>query len=377
MLIAYDAQIFASKQYGGVARYFSELCARLALRGDVSIRIVAPFYVTRYLTRLPPSCVIGRHVNLRLPYSHRVASAIATTLCRRPLRGLNPDIVHETYYSYRPSGTKRSVSVLTVFDMIHERFPQYFPRLDDTTYRKRAAISRADHIFCISDTTKKDLMDIYGVTEDRVSVVYLGFREPLRQMPNHATDPRIEADFLKSPFLLYVGNRGGYKNFDKLLTAYAHAPGVASDFRLVCFGGGPFSPKEVKRHRHLGLPDARVIQISGDDSLLSAAYGRASALVCPSLYEGFGLPPVEAMAHGCPVVCSDAGSLPEIVGPAGVYFDPNSAASIAASLTRVLSSPAYRAELVRNGKERCRLFSWDRCVEETMAVYRKLVPHDG
>ena len=120
-----------------------------------------------------------------------------------------------------------------------------------------------------------------------------------------------------------MGNRGGYKNFSTLLQAYGNSP-ILREFELIAFGGHPLLPDEKNQITQLGITD-KVRFTSGSDQELAARYRAATAFIFPSTYEGFGLPPLEAMSHGCPVVCSNGGSIPEVVGDAGVYFDPNSA----------------------------------------------------
>ena len=123
----------------------------------------------------------------------------------------------------------------------------------------------------------------------------------------------------------------------------------------------------------LGLALEQVMHVGGSDERLAAMYKGAAALVYPSKYEGFGIPPLEAMSLDCPVICSNTSSIPEVVGEAGEYFDPFDQDSIRAAIERVLQSPARRQQLVVLGRSRCKLFSWERCAEQTAAVYRRLV----
>jgi glycosyltransferase involved in cell wall biosynthesis len=161
-----------------------------------------------------------------------------------------------------------------------------------------------------------------------------------------------------TPFVLFVGDRGGYKNFDTLVRAMGTSR-VLRDMPLVCFGGGP-------------IRDKRVIHVSGGDDVLASLYTQAAALVYPSLYEGFGMPLLEAMACGCPVVCSNTASLPEIAGDAAELCDPSDPAHIAAAIENVLS-PARATELRRLGAARVKEFTWEKCARETREVYRSLL----
>jgi glycosyltransferase involved in cell wall biosynthesis len=174
---------------------------------------------------------------------------------------------------------------------------------------------------------------------------------------------------LEKPFLLYVGYRGGYKNFAALLRAYARSPLLRREFLVVCFGGGRFKERELRQISEQNVQRDNVRYLSGSDDLLAALYAAAAALVYPSLYEGFGMPPLEAMSMGCPVVCSNASSLPEVVGEAAEFFDPLREDDLVAAIERVVTSDERRQALVASGRDKCAMFSWQRCVEETMAIY--------
>jgi glycosyltransferase involved in cell wall biosynthesis len=254
--------------------------------------------------------------------------------------------------------------VLTVFDMIHERFPGSFPPTDRTAQHKATAVARADHVVCISHSTRSDLIEMLGVAPHRTSVVHLGHTL-------QTAAPRGAAS-VDGPYVLYVGQRGGYKNFLPLARALAASAAGADGIRLVAFGGGPFTASERAELAASGYDERRVEQRSGGDDELARLYAHASALAYPSLYEGFGIPPLEAMALDCPVVCSNTSSLPEVVGEAAELFDPCVPASMTAALDRVLLD-AQRADALRaRGRARVAQFSWERCAAETHAVYAAL-----
>jgi glycosyltransferase involved in cell wall biosynthesis len=142
---------------------------------------------------------------------------------------------------------------------------------------------------------------------------------------------------------------------------------------MICFGGGDFRADELELMRNLSINPDRIEQVGGGDNVLAGYYRNAAAFVYPSLYEGFGIPPLEAMALGCPVICSNTSSIPEVVGDAGEYFDPGQVESIRASIENVLQSSGRRAELIGRGSRKCADYSWDRCASETLEIYRGLV----
>jgi glycosyltransferase involved in cell wall biosynthesis len=242
--------------------------------------------------------------------------------------------------------------------------------MDPTTQWKKDAVSRADHVICISENTRRDLVEMFGVAETKVSVVYLGYDE----LATSGKEPEAVAAVTSScPYLLYVGTRGGYKNFEGLLRAYASSGFLRDNFSLVTFGDGPFRGEENLLIKELGLSNGQVKQIGGEDNVLGHLYKGAAAFVYPSLYEGFGIPPLEAMSIGCPVICSNTSSLPEVVGNAGEYFDPGSIESIRTALETVLQSTTRRDDLIKMGHMRSASFSWARCADETLAIYRSLI----
>lgn len=359
MNIVYDHQIFGWQKYGGISRYFYELASRVAAAEGFSASIVAPLHVSSYLAG---GGVAVRGVRIPgIRNSGRILGALNDLISPPFLRRARPDLLHETYYSRRTLAPEGCPKVLTVFDMTHEKFPAAFLSRDDTRDTKRAAVKRADQVICISENTRRDLIDIIGIPAEKTAVVHLGFT--LTAGPA-AHPPRGK------PFLLYVGARGAYKNFDALLEAYAASPALRSGFDLIAFGGGPFSQAEKERLRACGLLDS-VIQESGNDAVLAALYSEAAAFVYPSLYEGFGIPLLEAMSFDCPVVCSNSSSFPEVAGNAACYFEPENADSIRSAIESVVSSSFLREELTRMGRERITHFSWDRTAQETMDIYKE------
>jgi glycosyltransferase involved in cell wall biosynthesis len=250
--------------------------------------------------------------------------------------------------------------------MIHERYPGSFAADDPTARMKALAVHRADHIFCISESTRRDLLETHQLSEDRVSVTYLGYDT----LPISGSGAIGLVGSM--PYLLYVGGRHGYKNFEGLVRAFASSGWLRSNLRIICFGSTGFSQAERTLIASLGLPEFQVIQLGGGDDLLGALYKNAAAFVYPSKYEGFGIPPLEAMSLDCPVICSNVSSIPEVVGEAGEYFDPHNVESIRASIERVLQSPTRQQELIVQGRFRRELFSWRRCAQETLKIYRRL-----
>ncbi len=358
--IIYDYQVFGWQQYGGISRYFHELAKRIEASEGFSASVLAPLHVNRYL-RLGGVKVSGLLVPT-IPKTNRLIAMTNRCLSKAKLQRMPPDVIHETYYRSTPITPPYCPVVITVHDMIHEKFPGDFGRRDPTSQAKRAAVARADQVICVSERTRQDLIELFNPNPAKVHTIYHGF--DLQDIAEPIDQPDITR-----PFFLYVGQRGGYKNFSRLLSAYASSRALRNEFDLIAFGAKSFTPLERSLIHAAALDTGQVRHLAGDDGLLSFLYRRATALVYPSLYEGFGIPPLEAMSLSCPVLCSRTSSLPEIVGDAGLYFDPSNVDEIAAAMETVASSSAVRQSLIIKGGTRVREFSYERCASETQRIY--------
>jgi glycosyltransferase involved in cell wall biosynthesis len=283
------------------------------------------------------------------------------------------DIYHATFYD--PSAVlalRGAKLVVTVLDMIPEHFPDYFHTTGlygrFVTKRwiagKRKLCERADAILAISETTKRDVIAFYGIDPDRITVTHLGNR-----LVSDRSEPRLSG--FPDRYLLFVGTRNTYKNFPFFVEGVA--PVLANDpsLHVVCIGGGAFDTTERSLIERIGLTD-RVVQHSVSDRELAACYAHAVAFVFPSLYEGFGIPILEAFGCGCPAIVADASCFPEIAGDAARYFDPKDRESLRAAVAEIIDKPVVADELRRKGRERARAFTWEATAQKTIAVYREL-----
>ncbi len=365
MRIAYDYQIFCQQRHGGISRYVGRLAAQMASAHQV--RIFAPLHQSLYLGDLPQGVVWGRGLNGYPAKTSRFFFFVNRHVGAAAMQRWRPSVVHETYYSRLRTGPAGTATVLTVYDMINELFREDFPLHDNISELKRKAVERVDHVICISQSTRSDLIRLFETPPEKVSYVHLGFQR--FESPGGHVDTGLAPH---RPFLLHVGSRDGYKNFDAFLRSVAASSRLMRDVSIVAFGGGPFTNAQHALIRKLGFGDGQVAQVSGDDALLGRFYDRARAFVYPSLYEGFGLPPLEAMAHHCPVISSNTSSMPEVIGNAAEYFDPRSGEEITRAIERVVYSDARSRELIESGTRRLEHFSWAKCAAETAAIYEEL-----
>lgn len=366
MRIAFDYQAFALQSYGGISRYFTRLAQGL-LNMEQRVGMFAPLHRNNYLTSLPQEVVYGRYVNRYPPKTARLFLAYNQFRSRSKIAKWKPDLVHETYYAKLGSAPRACPTVITVYDLIDELFAGEFPEADNAAAIKRIAINRANHVICISENTKIDLMRLHGTPASKISVVYLGFDQFAARENSRTSDI-----FSGKPFLLYVGQRAGYKNFAGFLKAVAVSKRLISDFDIVAFGGQKLSSAELHLIHSLGFAANQVQHRSGSDDLLGNLYNSARAFVYPSIYEGFGIPPLEAMAHRCPVISSNTSSMPEVIGAAGEYFNPLDVGDMRRAIEAVVYSDSRVDDLRKSGEKQLTAFSWNKCTQETLDVYRSL-----
>jgi len=360
--ILFDHQIFSIQQHGGISRYFSEISSRINAYDEFYTEILAPYHQNYYLSSTKNVVVKGRYVR-SFPMASSFLSVVNTYLSNITPKDFN--VIHETYYNFPINPPKNSRIVTTVHDMIHEIFSNQFGANNKTSLKKKNSILKSDHIICVSENTKRDLINIYDVPNDKISVIYLG-------SSLSSTSKSAAQEYIGKPYFLYVGRRDGYKNFISLAKSIALSKKLRNQFSLVCFGGGEITKQELFQLNEIGFPLDDLVYRNGDDSALSWHYKNASALVVPSHYEGFGIPLLEAMSLRCPIACSNISSLPEIAGNAAAYFNPWEVDSIIDCLENIVFSPSQLEILSDAGESRIKNFSWDKCAKETSEAYKAL-----
>jgi len=304
-------------------------------------------------------------------YSVREQLSVPLALARARV-----DLFHAPHYVVSP--LIRVPYVVTIHDCIHLRFPQYLPNRAALHYARTMmtlAARRAQRVLTVSQASKEDILHYLGVPAEKVEVIYNALDERLAAPPTDADMQRVRERFqLTSPFVLYTGNIKPHKNLDRLIEAYSILRRRGFEHTKLLIIGDEVSKYPMLRrlvHRFQLHHHVRFLGFV-PDATLASLYRLASAFVFPSLYEGFGLPPLEAMSAGAPVITSNVSSLPEVVGDAALLIDPMDAGAIADAMARVLGDESLRHELVRRGHERVKAFSWERSVAQVRDEYRKL-----
>jgi glycosyltransferase involved in cell wall biosynthesis len=303
-------------------------------------------------------------------------SVLLAHYARIPMDGLFPgvDLFHGT--DHLLPRFRRIRSVFTLHDLIPLLFPEFHLPLNrwflNLMFPK--FLSHADAIAAVSECTKRDAMRIYGVPEEKITIIYNGV--DARFQPVHDADAlrRARAAYsLPEAYILYVGTIEPRKNLTRLLEAYRALRQAGYPHKLVIVGAKGWLYQPVfDKMAELGLESEVILPGYIADEDLPAVYTGSSLFVFPSLYEGFGIPPLEAMACGVPTLVSDTSSLPEVVGDAALQVSPTDVAAIRAGMERILTDPALARDLAARGPQRARLFTWEKAAEQLVALYRRL-----
>jgi glycosyltransferase involved in cell wall biosynthesis len=367
MRIVYDHQVTSLQDAGGASRYHYELARHISKNAKVEIGMylgltgnVHPYA----LLRQSGVRVVSFHSSLRPGLARYAINELLTGVCFMATRQ-KWDVYHSTLYRAMPTLRARAI-VVTNHDCTQERFPRLFPDAQRIIRWKSRLFQKADMIICPSRSTQRDLLHFHDVNAAKTRVIHQGLSSLANPGPNEKSTMALPG----RGYLLYVGARHAYKNYTGLLQAFSDS-GVHKDFDLLLVGGGPLSSSELKQIQALGL--AAVVKhkpVVGDVDL-AEAYRQAALFVYPSLYEGFGFPPLEAMCLNCPVLAANCSSIPEVCGDAPYYFDPEDASSLGAMLVHALNAPD-RSERITAGHQKALQYQWSECANNTLEAYHEL-----
>jgi len=361
---------YIQDHFPGIGRYTYSLISALApLATDDTL-------VVLHNPALPNSrydlAALTRHPNVELARVDVPTFSLAEQL-RLPslISDLACDVFHSPYY-VKPYCLPVP-SILTLYDVIPTRYPAYYSRHTRLLIRllKRLALRSAAHCLAISETTKGDFVREYGIAPEHITAIPLAADGRFRPAKPAAVVAMRERYRLPPDYVLYLGINKPHKNLARLVEAWSKSQIANGKSQLVLAGQeDPRYSQAKQRVKEMGLEEG--VRFLGDvgEADLPALYSGAVAFVFASLYEGFGLPVLEAMACGVPVACSNTSSLPEIVGDAALTFDPTDVEAIAAALSRLLDDAELRAELRQLGLERARHFTWTETARRTLEVYR-------
>lgn len=365
MKVLYDHQAFTGMTYGGVTRYFYELMQAYVSRSDIDFELSLQFSNNEYLDKAS----FSRHRRYGLSHWRnvsRLASAVNRLYSNQRVRTGDYSIFHPTYYhNYFLQNLGRRPLVVTFHDATSERYSKQYPEVGEhLSAAKKIQLARADKIIAVSEFSKQEILRFFPVDERKIEVIHLG--TAFSQHWSYV--PAVPGAY---PYLLYVGKRGLYKNFEGFFGAIQPVLRQHPNLHLVCAGGGTFSTDEQESFQASGFGQ-RVHYRSITDSSLYELYHQAEAFVFPSLNEGFGIPVLEAFSAGCPAILSNCSSLPEVGADAAVYFDPEQADSITNAIEKVLTDSGLRQEMRRKGTQRLAQFSWTKTAAQTQRLYQQL-----
>lgn len=368
MKVFFDGKIFSLQSYGGVSRIFFEL---MRLFGQTQ-RVEQILYKGAYIDKYPfKKEWFKKCYGLKRPVT-RGYRFIKTfdDIGMELTYSLNADcglIYHSTYY--RVSRCPQGPVVVHAYDMIHELFGGG----SSTKESKKKAFDMADLIISISESTKEDICKLYQIDPQKIIVAYPGvssvFHTQNVAKPRNST---LEKNG-ERPYMLYVGARGWYKNFDLLLNTFIRKK-YYKNFDLVLAGGGKkLSDQQQEAVSKCDGTGSWIKQKFCADVELTELYSNAIAFICTSRYEGFGIPLIEAMACACPVIASNASSIPEVVGDAALLFNPEDPEDLGRKIDTLINDRSVSIGLSERGKLRAERFTWEAMADAVYKVYSMLI----
>jgi glycosyltransferase involved in cell wall biosynthesis len=335
----FDNIIYKLQKLGGVSVYWNEMTSRINQNKQFNVRFTE-----------------GNKFSRILPV------------------GSESEIFHSSHFRITPSRKTKIVS--SIHDLIYEKSLAKSSLLGTTLniWERRQAIEKADTIICVSENTKREMLEIYPFAASKIiEVVYVAcsFNRDTIIQPT-ITDRIFSLSKSDKNFALYVGTRKTYKNFNSALIGFAESELRKNNFLLVCTGVN-FDEQEQSLINKLDLQNSVLMLDYATQVEMSYLYQNAFALLYTSTYEGFGMPPLEAMSSGSPVIAANISSMPEVIGDAGILLDDITDYSLVSSSLNQLLNEQVRSEYIQKGIEQSKKFTWDRCADRHMEIYKNLV----
>lgn len=370
MKIIFDGLIYYLQKQGGISRYFDELIEGLSRRNDCEVIV------------LMRKNKIGKIFNDKIKIE-TIDSSIRTNkkfykyidifkdkiIVNKFLKKKNFSnaVFHYSYYSFYKN--LKIKSVVTVHDLIHEKFPNFFSGLLNKIYlaNKKKSIIKADKIISISEQTKNDLLSTYNVSKDKIDVIYHGINSSFRPLSNKTKINFLQKKNINKKFFLFIGNRSLYKNFEFLIKTFSKWT-KKDEFDIYCIGGESKTLEEAILLNNLNLSDNVKFLSKVSENDLVCYYNCSSGLIFPSLYEGFGFPLLESMACGTLVAASDIDIFKELGEDAPFYFNPRNEKSLIEALNLLVIGDKNKVTL---GLQISKKYTWESAISKTLKTYTK------
>ena len=370
MKIVFDGLIYYLQKQGGISRYFDELIKGFSETDGCEVTVllrkneINKKFNDKVKVAIIDSEICNDNKIKKYLSVFNDKKAVNKYLKNNDLGDL---VFHYSYYSFYRN--LKSKTVLTVHDLVHEKFPNYFGGLINKVYlfNKSKTIIAADKIIAISEQTKKDLIETYKIDASKIAVIHHGLSDDFRSL-SESDKSEFKARYqITKPYFLFVGNRELYKNFIFLLETFS-GWSLKNSYDLYCIGGGDFNRTENDLMAMLGLKDSVKLFQGVSEKDLIGFYNSSNGLIYPSLYEGFGFPLLEAMACGVPALVSDIDIFREVGGGGPLYFSPADKASLIKALDASLMLNENRIEI---GTKIAKGFLWGDTIAKTLEVYKK------
>jgi len=355
------------QQFGGVSRYHYQLIKELNKLKDVEATLSLKYSNNFYIYKDASLGVKKFFPNHKFYFKRTILDHINRISTNKDLDSSNYDIFHPTYFNpYFLNHLQGKPFILTVYDSIHEKFPEIINSIDKTLENKKVLLNKAGLILAISNSTKNDLIQLYNIPAEKIEVVYLA-----ASINKSIASSTLKLD-LPEKYILFVGNRDFYKNFNNFIVSVEPLLKEHKDLFLICAGSNDFTSEEKKIFHSKELEN-KILHKGADDVTLATLYSNALAFIFPTLYEGFGIPALEAMNCDCPVIMSNTSSLPEVGGEAAIYFNPNNNDDMREKIKSVIFNEDLRNELIVKSKTQRQKFSFEKTARQTLEVYKQLL----
>jgi len=365
--VLYDHQCFVQQQFGGVSRYHYQLIKELNKLQNVKAELSLKYSNNFYINEDKGFNIKKFFPNHKFYFKRTILDYINRFSTNKVLQNGDYDIFHPTYFNpYFLKHLNNKPFILTVYDSIHEKYPEIINSIDKTLENKKVLLNKAGLILAISNSTKNDLIQLYNIPAEQIEVVYLA------ASINKSLASIIQKENLPEKYILFVGNRDFYKNFKNFIVSIELLLKEHKDLFLICAGGNIFTNEEKKIFHSKELEN-KILHKEADDVTLATLYSNALAFVFPTLYEGFGIPALEAMNCDCPVVMSNTSSLPEVGGDAAIYFDPAKIDDMREKIESVIFNKDLRNDLILKSKTQRQKFSFEKTALQTLEVYNRFL----